>query len=211
MKLNTVANLLERIGFDSINTVELLAGESLEAATLELENVLRFPTFARASYDDRFSVREITRYALGNRTVLNLSMGMIVSGSIAVYEAASPELMDATDGPTLIEDFNYEVNEDKGRIVLSNIDVAHKTLKVTYDAGLLNVDGTADLYDDVAPWLANAALTQAIIRMDTINPTLRHDDKAQAELSISQMREELRRSVAMYIRYFADGLYPINV
>lgn len=205
MKLDSVANVRADIGFDDIDTVNDVLAQGLEAATVTLESLLRQPTFALGARSDAFQVRQMNRYAHTREVTLNLSHGFLTAADITITHQLVDELMGGTAHD--LDASYYDLDREKGRILIRQKDLSGQQVNVSYTTGYDDA-GSDGEYDATPDWLKTAARKLAIITMDQLSPTMRHDDNAAAERAISEMRKELSTLVDPHIRYFAGGLHP---
>lgn len=209
MKLIQVASLATHIGFDA--GVQTAVLESMiEAATHNLIGLL-YTEFDRATVTDQFYVQQNQSLEIlgGFRTTLALSRGFVV-GSVAIeYGPTHDEISGA---PVVLDPSYVILNEDKGELVVTGIDLRDQFINATYTAGFTEDGSDAGYYTpaQIPTWLAEAAIYASAIALDTTRPDFRFEKGQGAKESITGMTKALMNRVAAKIRYFPSAVRPLG-
>jgi len=207
MKLVPLQSVLDAIGFEA-GLEDAAIENAIHSATGDLETILR-TEFARASVTDLFFTPEANVLKLGGagyRVSLALSRGLVVGSVTVTYATTTTGL---TEDPITPDAAKQKVGAEKGVLVLLDTDVNDCYIQATYTAGIEVDDTEADLYDQdqVPTWLKEAAVAQAIIRLDSARPQMRSDSKVPVNVDV------LKRSVCLNteprIRYFPAAVHPL--
>lgn len=209
MKLVSYTAVRKAMGFDAGVQQEAIES-AIDRATEIVAVDVRVPSFERKTYTDRFYVTrsDCLEYAYGTYlTRLALAAGFVVSPltSATVTAAGGTAAMVSTESYAL----TYDLDGVKGELVCTQ-DLRDCFVDVTYSAGFEAEETDATLLNQaqVPGWLQQMALLQALILLDSTNPTLRHEKTRDASDAVKQNREAYTAILSGRVRYFPRAVYP---
>lgn len=201
MKLAEATDVQELIRFKDIEEIGDALNIALDAVTSELEKKIR-TSFPEATRYDIFRAKhqevDIGLYEYHWR----LANGFVVEDEDFTVKVASSMADLTTAAATDITD-DCIINKEKG--LVSYIGAALGTfVRIDYTSGFTD---NGDVYEDVPDWLEKAAIYAAIIHIDTVSPTLRHN--TDEETSTSGLRRIYGGIVTAHERYFPKYDNPV--
>lgn len=219
MHLVALEEVRASIGFDDITDVNLALTRALNAATVSLEAKIRTKFALNENVVDVFFLPSVLRnsspqqpssyFEVGAGTymaTLKLSQGFLTHIPVLTY---SPTLSGLRDDPPTIEEEHLLVDKEAGVIRVSGLDLSRMYVEVGYSAGFSAKAAPNDhIFDEVPTWLSEAAALSSIISLDAYNPTLRHDDRVEAQAAGRELHTQLETLIEKYIRYFPDARTP---
>lgn len=209
MRLATYDKVRKFMGFDSGVHQEVIEA-AIDNVTGAIAADIRCEDFNAASRTDLYYVTGAAclRFASEQyRTRLALSAGFVTS-SVVVKWGPSPELV-ATNTITT----GVLLNAEKGGVIVTGTDLRDCYVQVTYTAGFAteaNPNQTTYLQSAVPEGLIQASILRAVSMLDAANPTLRHDDPAEASRASKELAQQASLLMAPYVRYFPSDLRPLG-
>lgn len=204
MLLTSIADVRDAIRFDDIDEINTAIESALEAATADMINILR-TEFDRQERTDFFYIEKTTPYGAVDQDYWRLTAGFVDEDEdFSVELGSSPA--EITADPLDIES-SCIVNYTRGLITYAGEAQDSKFVKVTYTSGFELGTGDDDrVYQDVPTWLKQAAKLKAIMYLDMVNPTLRHESKDDVDLT--NLKLQFDSLVSNHIRYYPAYKYP---
>jgi hypothetical protein len=200
MWLVPVSKVLEALKMDSDTDIDNVIKQGLHAATGVVSSILRTDFDKKTGFKEKFFVPE---YADG-------SVGLLLSRGF-VSDLTEVEILDfpySTSGTSVLTTSVVALERGTVRVYPSYTPPYY--LQVTYDCGFSVDPTTATLFkqSEVPEWLQSAAVLAAVIHMDAMHPTLRHDRKDPRE--IPEMKKEMYGLLQSHIRYEPMMLNPMR-
>jgi hypothetical protein len=203
MRLGTVADLAQAIGFDpGVRTPELQG--AVEAAT---QNVIASlgTELDRAAVVDQFYILPSGSLPVGNeyRTRLALSRGFVDGPVVLTY---GPLLTDISLG---IDNTSVVVNAEKGEIVITGPDLRGQYMEASYTAGFEPDANDSDVYGGVPEWLTEIATLAAMMALDANTPDVRFEKGDQGLSSARNLQRQIQTRISTKARFFPSATHPL--
>lgn len=200
MLLLPIEDLRSRTGFDDIPDVNAAFSSALSAATSTLSQELR-TAFTSGSYTDLFFVDSVFKMGATIRVPLLLKRGFVSGVTTATCASLRADLVTGADISSYLL-----LDSERGMVTVLDYDVSGMYVSITYNAGFAADDSNSEIYEQgsVPTWLKDAASLQALITIDTANPTLRREDKGGGDVDV--MRSQLETLLTSRKRYLPQAL-----
>lgn len=203
-KLVSVEQVRTRIMFDAVADIDATIGSILDNLTPEIEIELRTKV-AYGTYTDTFFVQNSLQFGPGERgrTFLSLSRGFVVGDLTSMVYATSRRGLasDATNG---LDYTDLHGDAERGLLIVSDLSLSDAYVQVTYTAGLEL--GTDDVYVDVPLWLQELAILWAVMKLDTIHPTVRFENGDA--ISLTALKSLIGQIIVQHVRYDPIAIRP---
>lgn len=193
-KLVSVEKVRERINFDSIADVDAVIDSILCNQTADLEADLRTKFDYGTRTDTWFVQNSFTPAPGAFQTWLACKQGLVSGLTSIVYAGSMAGL--ATGTSLLASTVSLDGGE-KGQLLVMDVDISGYYVQATYTAGLQ--ESAAGVHQGVPPWLEELAILRAILKLDSIHPTVRFDDGSA--VSIERLQGLISDGVAQHMRY----------
>lgn len=202
MRLGTVADLAQAIGFDpGQRTLELEA--AVDAATQNVVAALG-TELDRAAVVDQFYILPNGSLPVGElfRTRLALSRGFVEAPIALLYGGVPSDI-------TLALDATVVTNFEKGEVVITGPDLRGQYLTASYTAGF-NPDASDDqMYGGVPDWVTEVATMAAMAALDANTPDVRFEDEAAAQQSAKNLQRQIQARLGTKARFFPNATHPM--
>ena len=208
MRLTTATKVLTALALQDRGENLTSANEALEITAPIIANVLGMPSFDRTTYEDLFAI---------DRLWERRSSDVFFSGNVKLLLNSGLVCVDTTPRVESFENMEDAIENDNGtridkkKILTDFEDGWIKTtsaigdwLTVRYDAGFTEKNGD---YEDVPPWLSNAAVSAAIRYMRGFQQKWNSKDIADTKEEIHRM---LDMSLTAHIRSKYGSAYPYH-
>ncbi len=214
-RLASVEAVRDRISADDLDIINCTVRETLDAATIHLEDELRTTFTRETGRVETFFVRSMDLRGGSQFASLRLDKGLVDEGTTAVAVSAASTIQGLTDDPKNLRSYpttgtdHVQVDLARGLLRISDLSVADLYIRVTYDAGInVMASPNDDVFDEseVPSWLKEAAISQAVLWMES-NPVLRSD--VQRAGALRGLRDRFDRTVDQHARYYPHAENPI--
>lgn len=221
-KLAVSYDVRDVLRMDEIPELITSIDSALEVATSQLQAMLRVDSFDQAATYDIFRVEE--RITQVNATYdpmyeyhWRLANGFVDSGetltvkvAARIADFAGSDYTDITSLSNVQYDkgtVSYVDGKIEGQIIsTTGGKLIGNFVRVDYTSGFTESGGE---YQNVPEWLKQAAILQATIHLDSVQPDLRHTDNKVAKESIKYMKKAVFDLIAPHIRYYPRYQDPI--
>lgn len=209
MRLTTPERVMQSMGVQSGTGQIASARQALDNATAILGGLLE-TDFAFGTFTDYFDIPPFSRGST-HRAVFRLTNALVSSSPLSVRTSKYYERLVTPNDGTVLDPTSYSFDSAKGAVsLIDDLPAVKGGICITYKSGFRTGGIDEDTYDGVPDWLQQAAVTAAVLMIQSHALTAAHTKSASVKQAVDSVRRHLSLVLSNRLRPRAVAEYPIR-